>query len=85
MSCSTNSERLTIEVSKFGKAISKNLNDEEHGQSEYEELEAFERAILLLSYILLKASFSMDESYNGLKIFRWKFLIVSITRRDKNC
>ena len=47
MSCSTNSERLTIDVSKFGKAKSKYLNDEEHGQSEFEELEAFEGAILL--------------------------------------
>ena len=47
ISCSTNSERLRIDVSKFGKATSKNLNNEEHGQSEYEELEAFERAILL--------------------------------------
>ena len=45
--CSTNSERLTIEVSEFGKATSKKLNDEEHGQSENEELEAFKRAILL--------------------------------------
>ena len=40
--------KMTTEVSKFGTAISKNLNDEEHGQSEYEELEAIERAILLL-------------------------------------
>ena len=47
LSCSTHFERLTIEVSEFGKATSKNLNDEEHGQYENEELEAFKRAILL--------------------------------------
>ena len=47
VSCSTNSERLTIEVSKFGKVKSKNLNDEEYGQSKYEEFEAMKRAILL--------------------------------------
>ena len=76
---------LKIATLKLYKATLKNLNEEEHGQSEYEECEAFERAILLLSYIFLKASFSMDESYNGLKIFRGKFLIVSFTRRDKNC
>ena len=48
LSCSTNSERLTIEVSEFGKATSKNLNDEEHGQFKNEEFEAFKRTILLL-------------------------------------
>ena len=76
---------MKVAAFKFDKATSKNLNEEKHGQSEYEEFEAFERAILLLSYIFLEASFSMDESYNGLKIFRGKFLIVSFTRRDKNC
>ena len=43
---STNSERLTIEVSEFGNVTSKKVNDKEHEQSENEELEAFKRAIL---------------------------------------
>ena len=48
LSCYTNYERLTIEVPEFGKATSKHLNDEEHGQFKNEEFEAFKRTILLL-------------------------------------
>ena len=71
--CSTNSERLTIEVSEFGKATSKKLNDDEHGQSENEELEAFKELFCHHKYFL-KAFFSMDRSY--------KFLIASFTEKD---
>ena len=73
-SCSRNSERLTIEVYKFGKATSKNLNDKEHGQSKYEEFEAFKGAILLSEILFESFFFSMDKSY--------KFLIASFRGRD---
>ena len=38
-----------LSVFKIDKAASKNVNDGEHGHSENEKLEAFERVILLLS------------------------------------
>ena len=59
------SERLKIVVFKFDKATSINLNEEDHGMWRiWKPLKE-----LFFSYHInfLKASFSMDESYNSLK------------------
>ena len=41
-------ERLKFVVFKIDKTETKNLNEEEHGQSKNEDFEAFKRVILLL-------------------------------------
>ena len=75
--CHTFSERLKFVVFKIEKTALKNLNKEEHGQSDNENLKPFERiALLLLStffgfffnrwVILLSNKIFSENSFDGL-------------------
>ena len=55
------SGRLKFVDLKINKAVSKDLNEENHGQSKNEGFEAFERVILFLLATFLKEIFSTDQ------------------------
>ena len=58
-----------VKYSKLTKTTSKTLNDEEHRQSENEELKLFESVILLLLKLFFDFFFSVDESCSCLTRF----------------